>query len=171
MTIRMRSFHFIYLFLMKYISIFSYESAVFAPHKFWRVGLLLIVSHFLIFNCCWLVDTYSSKFEKSRPRLIHRVENTPKIKTGIYYLTLMDTYAGSWGLLIVALVEVLAISWIYGVFNFIKDIEMMIGEKPKYFWYFWIACWLVITPLLVRINSFKILWFKDLLAPKRYPFY
>jgi len=66
----------------------------------------------------------------------------------------MDTYAGSWGLLIVAMIEVGAISWIYGVFNFIKDIEMMIGEKPKYFWWFWIACWLVITPLLVKEKSF-----------------
>ena len=70
-------------------------------------------------------------------------------RTGFYYLNLMDSYAGSWGLLIVAMIEVGAISWIYGVFNFIKDIEMMIGEKPKFFWFFWIACWLVITPILV----------------------
>ena len=57
---------------------------------------------------------------------------------------------GSWGLLLVAIIEVSAISWIYGVENFIKDIEMMIGEKPKAFWWFWQACWLVITPLLVK---------------------
>jgi len=68
---------------------------------------------------------------------------------GMYWVNLIDTYAAGWGLLIVAVLEVCAVSYIYGINRFIEDIEMMIGKKHWTFWIYWRACWIVITPLLL----------------------
>jgi len=68
---------------------------------------------------------------------------------GMYWVNLIDTYAAGWGLLIVAVLEVTAVSYIYGINRFIEDIEMMIGKKHWTFWIYWRACWVVITPLLL----------------------
>ena len=46
---------------------------------------------------------------------------------GQYVLNLMDTYGAGFGVLWVALWEVIAIMWIYGAWNFSKDIKLMIG--------------------------------------------
>ena len=39
----------------------------------------------------------------------------------------MDNYGAGFGVLWIALWEVIAIMWIYGVWNFSKDIKLMIG--------------------------------------------
>ncbi|KAJ8297876.1 hypothetical protein KUTeg_024407 [Tegillarca granosa] len=65
--------------------------------------------------------------------------NIPCIaKGGIYVLQIMDWYCASFSLMLISLVECLAIAWYYGVDRFYKDIELMIGYKPAFFWkYFW----------------------------------
>jgi len=70
-------------------------------------------------------------------------------ESGIYWLNLLDTYAASWGLLIMAILEVIGVAWIYGGNNFIKDIEMMIGKKSWWFWLYWRVCWFFVTPVLL----------------------
>ncbi|KAK3100774.1 hypothetical protein FSP39_025139, partial [Pinctada imbricata] len=70
-------------------------------------------------------------------------------KGGIYVLTLIDWYSGSYGLMIVCFVELIVISWFYGVNNFRRDVEMMIGRKPAIFWVYWYATWVVITPIAI----------------------
>ncbi|XP_020371536.1 sodium- and chloride-dependent neutral and basic amino acid transporter B(0+)-like [Rhincodon typus] len=70
-------------------------------------------------------------------------------QAGIYWINLIDHFCAGWGILVAAIAELAGISWIYGVNRFIKDIEMMIGEKNWLFWLWWRACWFFITPCLL----------------------
>ena len=65
---------------------------------------------------------------------------------GQYVLDLMDTYGAGFAVLWIALWELIAIMWIYGVNNFSKDIKLMIGSEPMMFTK---ICWAVICPLLL----------------------
>ncbi|KAK2156903.1 hypothetical protein LSH36_202g04000 [Paralvinella palmiformis] len=67
-------------------------------------------------------------------------------KSGMYILQLMDSYAPSYSLLVIGVMETIAISWVYGHKRFFRDIEQMLGKKPNIFWMF---CWKFVTPVLV----------------------
>ncbi|XP_068115984.1 sodium- and chloride-dependent glycine transporter 2 [Hyperolius riggenbachi] len=74
---------------------------------------------------------------------------------GIYMLQLVDTYAASYSLVIIAIFELVGICYIYGLQRFCEDIEMMIGFQPGRFWR---VCWAFVTPtILTFILSFS-LW-------------
>ncbi|XP_078542064.1 sodium- and chloride-dependent neutral and basic amino acid transporter B(0+)-like isoform X2 [Lissotriton helveticus] len=70
-------------------------------------------------------------------------------QAGIYWVSLIDYYCGGWTLLIAALLELVAITWIYGANRFIEDIEMMIGKKHWIFWLWWRVSWYFISPVLI----------------------
>ncbi|XP_059185529.1 sodium- and chloride-dependent neutral and basic amino acid transporter B(0+) [Centropristis striata] len=72
-------------------------------------------------------------------------------RAGIYWVTLINEFAGSWVLLFLALFEIIGVSYIYGGNRFIKDIEMMIGNKSFAFWLWWRACWFFITPCIIVV--------------------
>ncbi|XP_040060488.1 sodium- and chloride-dependent neutral and basic amino acid transporter B(0+) isoform X2 [Gasterosteus aculeatus] len=72
-------------------------------------------------------------------------------RAGIYWVTLIDQFAASWVLLCLALLEIIGVSYIYGGNRFIKDIEMMIGNKSFTFWLWWRACWFFITPCVIVV--------------------
>ncbi|NXK40421.1 SC6A5 protein, partial [Piprites chloris] len=57
---------------------------------------------------------------------------------GMYMLQLVDTYAASYSLVIIAIFELVGVSYIYGLQRFCEDIEMMIGFQPSKFWR---VCW------------------------------
>nr|AKN21425.1 slc6a-5 [Schmidtea mediterranea] len=67
-------------------------------------------------------------------------------KGGIYMFSIMDEYSGTFTLQIIAIFELITIMYLYGVKNFMKDIKMMLGFKPGYYW---VACWMVVTPLTI----------------------
>ncbi|XP_042302264.1 sodium- and chloride-dependent glycine transporter 2 [Sceloporus undulatus] len=72
---------------------------------------------------------------------------------GMYMLQLVDTYAASYSLVIIAIFELVGISYIYGLQRFCEDIEMMIGFQPSIFWR---VCWAFVTPtILTFILSFS----------------
>ena len=56
-------------------------------------------------------------------------------------MNLIDTVIAGYPLLLVGLLEVIVVPWIYGTDRFIRDIECMIGKKPKWFWNIWIYSW------------------------------
>ncbi|XP_051877792.1 sodium- and chloride-dependent neutral and basic amino acid transporter B(0+)-like [Pristis pectinata] len=86
-------------------------------------------------------------------------------QAGIYSINLIDHFCTGWVLIIAAVLELIGLSWIYGVNRFIKDIEMMIGEKNWLFWLWWRVCWLLVTPfLLLAILSWSLATF----APPAY---
>ncbi|XP_046542266.1 sodium- and chloride-dependent glycine transporter 2-like [Haliotis rubra] len=81
-------------------------------------------------------------------------------KGGIYMLTLMDWYCGSYNLMLVALAEIICLMYVYGLVSwfwpqhgarrsympFLEDIEMMIGHKPNPYW---IINWAFLTPVAI----------------------
>ncbi|XP_055499485.1 sodium- and chloride-dependent neutral and basic amino acid transporter B(0+)-like [Leucoraja erinacea] len=81
-------------------------------------------------------------------------------QAGIYWVHLADYFCAGWILLTIALLELIGLSWIYGVNRFIKDIEMMIGERSWLFWLWWKVCWCFISPgLLVVILAWSLATF------------
>nr|XP_033802492.1 sodium- and chloride-dependent neutral and basic amino acid transporter B(0+)-like isoform X2 [Geotrypetes seraphini] len=72
-------------------------------------------------------------------------------QAGIYWLVLIDTFCGGWNLLFSAVLELIGISWIYGGNRFIEDIEMMIGNRPWSFWFWWRMCWLYVSPVVLAV--------------------
>ncbi|XP_067938027.1 sodium- and chloride-dependent glycine transporter 2-like isoform X2 [Watersipora subatra] len=69
-------------------------------------------------------------------------------KGGIYLLNLVDYSVSGFPLLFVALLELIAINYIYGYDRFSVDIEMMLGSKPNIYWK---ICWLGVSPLVVSL--------------------
>ncbi|XP_058840189.1 sodium- and chloride-dependent glycine transporter 1 [Topomyia yanbarensis] len=65
---------------------------------------------------------------------------------GMYLLQLFDWYAASISVILVCIVEIVAVAWIYGVHEYVRDIEFMIGKRIE--WY-WIVAWKYITPLIL----------------------
>ncbi|XP_043561221.1 sodium- and chloride-dependent neutral and basic amino acid transporter B(0+)-like [Chiloscyllium plagiosum] len=86
-------------------------------------------------------------------------------QTGIYWLHLMDYFCTGWILITVALLELIGLSWIYGTNRFIKDIEMMIGERNWLFWLWWRACWILISPCILTAI---LVWSLTTFAPPTY---
>ncbi|KAM9385719.1 sodium-dependent neutral amino acid transporter B(0)AT1-like [Pholidichthys leucotaenia] len=68
--------------------------------------------------------------------------------SGLYWVTLFDNFAGSVPLLSIGLVELIAVSYIYGIDRFNKDLEFMIGKKPCIFWQ---ISWRFISPLIILV--------------------
>ncbi|XP_060687951.1 sodium- and chloride-dependent neutral and basic amino acid transporter B(0+)-like [Hemiscyllium ocellatum] len=93
------------------------------------------------------------------------ISSTTIVTAGIYWLNFMDHYAMNWILVITALLQLIGLSWIYGTNRFIKDIEMMIGERTWLFWLWWRMCWILISPcLLVAV----LIWSLATLTPPTY---
>ncbi|XP_059166029.1 sodium-dependent serotonin transporter-like, partial [Physella acuta] len=65
---------------------------------------------------------------------------------GIYVVQLMDTYGAPISILLVVFLEAVAVSWIYGVDRFSKDIESMLGSPPGPFWR---ITWTYISPVFL----------------------
>ncbi|XP_072361177.1 sodium- and chloride-dependent neutral and basic amino acid transporter B(0+)-like isoform X2 [Scyliorhinus torazame] len=86
-------------------------------------------------------------------------------QAGIYWLNFVDYFCTGWILITVALLELTGLSWIYGVNRFIKDIEMMIGERTWLFWLWWRACWTFIAPCLLAVI---LIWSLATFAPPTY---
>ncbi|XP_069749773.1 sodium- and chloride-dependent neutral and basic amino acid transporter B(0+)-like isoform X3 [Narcine bancroftii] len=70
-------------------------------------------------------------------------------QAGIYWINLIDHFCAGWGVLVTASLELISLSWVYGLNSFIKDIEMMIGERSWHFWLWWRMCWYLISPCLM----------------------
>ncbi|CAO2592044.1 Sodium-dependent neutral amino acid transporter B(0)AT1 [Lemmus lemmus] len=70
------------------------------------------------------------------------------LNSGQYWLSLLDNYAGSIPLLVIAFCEMFAVVYVYGVDRFNKDIEFMIGHKPNIFWQ---ITWRVVSPLIMLV--------------------
>ncbi|KAI4504361.1 hypothetical protein M0802_000832 [Mischocyttarus mexicanus] len=87
---------------------------------------------------------------------------------GQFILALVDHYAGSFIVFVFATFEVTGFFWIYGLENFLDDVEFMLKRRPSVYWR---ICWGVITPLLLAtiliyaIVDLKPLTYADVLYP------
>lgn len=71
------------------------------------------------------------------------------LKSGTYWVEVFNTYTGDWAILLVGAAECIIVCYIYGLKNFINDINTMMGEKNlgKSI-YVWCTLWCVACPLL-----------------------
>lgn len=65
---------------------------------------------------------------------------------GMYMLQLIDNYSATYSLLLIGLCECIAIAWVYGVDNFMKDISMMLGFMPSRWWS---IMWRFVSPFIL----------------------
>lgn len=67
---------------------------------------------------------------------------------GQWMLNLVDHFGGTLIVFPLAIAEVIAIFWVYGLENFCWDIEYMSGKQVSFYWR---ICWSVVTPVLMII--------------------
>ena len=72
-------------------------------------------------------------------------------KGGFYVLTLLNDKVGN-PMLHIGFLQVIVVPWVYGTRNLIRDIEKMVGPKPKIFWIFFAICWMLICPLILAVS-------------------
>ncbi|XP_078037509.1 sodium- and chloride-dependent transporter XTRP3 isoform X2 [Augochlora pura] len=65
---------------------------------------------------------------------------------GEYWLKMFDSFAGTIGLVMVALMEMLSVVFIYGHEKFTKDIEEMTGYRPGPYWQ---VTWRFLAPMIM----------------------
>ncbi|XP_046738480.1 sodium- and chloride-dependent transporter XTRP3 isoform X2 [Diprion similis] len=65
---------------------------------------------------------------------------------GEYWLKMFDSFAGTIGLVVVGLMEMVAVIYIYGHEKFTKDIEDMTGYRPGLYWQ---VTWRFLAPLIM----------------------
>nr|XP_033786068.1 sodium- and chloride-dependent transporter XTRP3 [Geotrypetes seraphini] len=68
------------------------------------------------------------------------------MESGNYWFDIFNDYAATLSLLLIVLVETIAICYVYGLKRFEKDLQLMIGHKPSWYWKIMWAC---ISPLLI----------------------
>ena len=77
------------------------------------------------------------------------------MKGGQQLLTLVDYFGGGFAIFTLTIIEVVAMSWIYGMNRFIRDVKFMLGIKLGVYWKF---CWGFFTPIaLMGILAYS-LW-------------
>ncbi|XP_033214229.1 sodium-dependent nutrient amino acid transporter 1-like [Belonocnema kinseyi] len=67
---------------------------------------------------------------------------------GQFILNLVDHYGTSFVVFILATFEVIGVVWVYGLENFLDDIEFMLQKQPSIYWR---LCWFLITPMMLII--------------------
>ncbi|CAK9801905.1 Sodium-dependent nutrient amino acid transporter 1 [Anthophora plagiata] len=67
---------------------------------------------------------------------------------GQWFITLVDYYGGTFVAIIVGVLEMVSVFWVYGLSNFLNDVEFMLGGRPSIYWRF---CWALITPTLMIV--------------------
>ena len=67
---------------------------------------------------------------------------------GSFMLNLVDYYGVQFITYILAIGELIAVAWMYGVNNLCRDAFFMLKLKPN--WY-WKACWTVIAPIMMMV--------------------
>ncbi|KAK7881583.1 hypothetical protein WMY93_029992 [Mugilogobius chulae] len=92
----------------------------------------------------------------------------PMITEWDYMLQLVDTFAASYSLVIIAIFELVGICYLYGLQRFCEDIEMMVGFQPNRFWR---LCWAFVTPtiltgiLFLSLYQWKVMTYEDYTYP------
>lgn len=69
-------------------------------------------------------------------------------KSGIYWVTIFDNFAGTIPLLVLGIFELIAVVYLYGIDRFNDDIKFMIGYKPSIFWQ---VSWRFLSPLIILV--------------------
>lgn len=69
-------------------------------------------------------------------------------QSGSYIFLLFDEFTGGFPLMVIALFEIISVSYIHGLHRFAEDVELMVGTRPNYYW---LLMWKYISPLVIII--------------------
>ncbi|KAL9984764.1 hypothetical protein ACROYT_G007097 [Oculina patagonica] len=67
---------------------------------------------------------------------------------GLYVFEMFDIQSGGISLVLIALLESIAIGWVYGTENFCKNIQDMIGHRPNLYFR---LCWKFFCPVIILV--------------------
>ena len=70
---------------------------------------------------------------------------------GLFMFDLIDGTCATWNLLLFAFLELVLISYIYGVERFLKNIKEMGMNLPRCVKFYWKTCWCFITPFILSL--------------------
>uniref|UniRef100_A0A8R1TZG3 Transporter n=1 Tax=Onchocerca volvulus TaxID=6282 RepID=A0A8R1TZG3_ONCVO len=76
---------------------------------------------------------------------------------GFYWLLLLDYFTTTWTLVLLAFLECMAISWAYGIDNFLDNIKWMIGFYPSPY-IAWKILWKFVCPI-IYLALLSLAWF------------
>ncbi|VIO92045.1 Sodium:neurotransmitter symporter family protein [Brugia malayi] len=76
---------------------------------------------------------------------------------GFYWLLLLDYFTTTWTLVLLAFLECMAISWAYGVDNFLDNVKWMIGFYPPPY-IVWKILWKFVCPF-IYLALLSLAWF------------
>ncbi|CAH0387581.1 unnamed protein product [Bemisia tabaci] len=82
---------------------------------------------------------------------------------GEYWLKMFDSFAGTIGLVMIALLEMLSVMFIYGHQKFTQDIYDMTGYRPGIYWQ---VTWRFLAPLIMSCILVSSIAFRFLHTPK-----
>lgn len=68
--------------------------------------------------------------------------------TGPYVFALFDSFSANIPLLVIAFIECVAMSYVYGLKRLSTDVQMMVGFRPNYFFLF---CWRFVGPIAMVV--------------------
>ncbi|XP_071545769.1 sodium-dependent proline transporter-like isoform X2 [Panulirus ornatus] len=78
---------------------------------------------------------------------------------GLYIFYLIDTFGGGVGVLLIAIFELIALHWVYGVRRFCDDLKFMLGYSPSIYWK---VCWAFIAPVaLILLFVYSVIKWED----------
>ena len=72
-------------------------------------------------------------------------------RAGEYFFQVFDWYATATSIVIIATVEVICISYVYGAKRLFKHAETMLGPRRCFSRYLWITLWYAVTPAFTLI--------------------
>ena len=70
---------------------------------------------------------------------------------GFYMFELLDSSGASWNILLFAMIELIIVSWLYGVNRFWDNLKEMELRIPKFMEIYWKVCWCFISPALMAV--------------------
>ena len=73
-------------------------------------------------------------------------------------ITLFDSYAAGYSILVAVFFESVIISWIYGIDRFCNDIRDMLGFTPGIYWR---VCWQYVAPIFLLVRTYIAPWRTD----------
>lgn len=124
-----------------------------------------------------IVDTWPHKLRYRRPLVLMilcasmlLLSLPASFGNGLYLLQMMDAFAGTLTGMLIGILELIAIAWVYGMENFMQDIDDMLSVHRSLFpsrtyWYF---MWRYLTPsilfavLLFGLTDFPPIGYREL---------
>ena len=70
-------------------------------------------------------------------------------------MDLLDYYAAGWPYLFIGLTELIIVSYVYGINNYLADLKHMVGFDPQdWLKYPFLFVYMFLSPLIILVNIF-----------------